>query len=576
MLIELRIENFAIIDQLNLEFGDGLVVFTGETGAGKSIIIDAVETLLGVRADTSVIRSEERRSSVEGSFKIMPPVREEVHAILKENELLDNPDYVTLAREFRREGRNVARVNGRTVNLALLKSLGEYLIDLHGQSEHLSLLRVPNHLSLLDRFAEADKELLEYKQTYLALTTVRRELNELKEAEADAARRLELLTFQVNEIEAAALSPDEEQQLKDERNRLANAESLASKASLALEALDASDQPQGNSATDRLGEALEALEGLSRVDEAQKELSSRANEIFEGVVDLARDLRNYLDEIEYNPERLELVEERLGLIHNLKRKYGEDIPAILAYGAKAQTQLDDITHAEERIEELSNREGKLLTELAGKALALSEKRHQAAERMGQAIENELLDLRMEQASFAVDFQTTPDPKGIPLPDGEHAAFTARGHEQVEFLIAPNPGEGLKPLVKVASGGETARLMLALKNVLAKADNTSTLIFDEIDQGIGGRVGAIVGQKLWQLGRNHQVLCITHLAQLAGYGDQHFKVSKQVDDGRTITVVDKLVDNDRLMELAQMLGEVSDGTLQSASEILQSVRQNTGE
>jgi DNA repair protein RecN (Recombination protein N) len=574
MLLELRIDNFAIIDELNLELGPGLVVFTGETGAGKSIIIDAVETLLGVRADSAMIRTEERRSSVEGTFKIMPAVRQEVHAILKENELLDNEDFVTLAREFRREGRNVARVNGRTVNLAILKELGEYLIDLHGQSEHLSLLRVANHLLLLDRFAESENELSDYRGSYQQLIAVRKELAQLKAAEADAARQTELLTFQVNEIEAAALEPDEEQRLKEERTRLANAESLANKANQALAALDSSDEPEGVSASDRLGETLEALEGLVKVDQTKESMVLRANELFEGMVDLSRELRKYLEEIEFNPNRLEQVEERLGLIHNLKRKYGEDIPAILAYANKAQKDLETITHAEERMQELTTKEQELLALLTQKALVLSEKRHQAAERLSHEIEQELQDLRMAQASFAVDFRTKPDPTGILLPSGDIVEFNANGFEQVEFLIAPNPGEGLKPLVKIASGGETARLMLALKNVLAKADNTSTLIFDEIDQGIGGRVGAVVGQKLWNLGRNHQVLCITHLAQLAGYGDEHFKVSKQVGGGRTITIVDKLKGDDRLVELAQMLGEVSEGTLQSANEILQSVNHST--
>jgi len=427
---------------------------------------------------------------------------------------------------------------------------------------------------LLDRFAESEKELADYRETYRQLSEVRKELAQLKAAEADAARQTEMLTFQVNEIEAAALAPDEEQQLKEERTRLANAENLANKANLALAALDSSDEPQEGSASDRLGEALEALEGLAKVDRSQEAMGIRANELFEGVVDLARELRNYLEEIEFNPNRLERVEERLGLIHNLKRKYGEDIPAILAYAVKAQKDLDAITHAEERMQELAAEEQKLLERLAQKALLLSDKRHQAAERLSREIEGELRDLRMEQASFAVDFRTRPDPTGIPLPSGGTAAFDANGYEQVEFLIAPNPGEGLKPLVKIASGGETARLMLALKNVLAKADNTSTLIFDEIDQGIGGRVGAVMGQKLWNLARNHQVLCITHLAQLAGYGDQHFKVSKHVDGGRTTTIADKLKGDDRLVELAQMLGEVSEGTLQSANEILQSVNHST--
>jgi DNA repair protein RecN (Recombination protein N) len=573
MLVELRIENFAIIDKLDLEFGPGLIIFTGETGAGKSIIIDAVETLLGVRADVTQIRSGVTLSSVEGTFKIMPKVREAVHTILKEEDLLDDEDYVTLRREFRRAGRNVARVNGRTVNLSLLRAIGELLIDLHGQSEHLSLLRVKNHLDLLDRFSEVEAELDDYRQSYETLMAVRKELNELRKAEKDAVQRAELLTFQVEEISMANLQPGEEEKLKEERTRLANAETLANHATIAMSALDEAELDSA-SASDRLGVALQALEALAKVDETRNKYSEQAQELFDGVTELARELGNYLEEIEYNPARLEEVEERLNLIHNLKRKYGESIPEIIAYGEKVQKDLDAITHAEERMLELENQEGELLQVVGTKALAVSHKRHEGAEKMGHMIETELDDLRMEAASFEVHFDTRQDPKGIEVPEKGRVAFDSNGFENVEFFVAPNPGEGMKPLVKIASGGETARLMLALKNVLAKADVTPTLIFDEIDQGIGGRVGAVVGHKLWNLGRQHQVLCITHLAQLAGYGEQHIKVDKKIDRGRTTTTVKVLKDNDRLMELAQMLGEVSEGTLQSANEILQSVSQST--
>jgi DNA repair protein RecN (Recombination protein N) len=340
-----------------------------------------------------------------------------------------------------------------------------------------------------------------------------------------------------------------------------------------MSALDDSD-PESPSATDRLGSALEALETLAKVDETRTKLSDQAQELFDGVTELARELGNYLEEIEFNPNRLEEVEERLNMIHNLKRKYGESIPEIIAYGEKAQKELDAITHAEERMLELEGQDGELLKVVSEKALSLSKKRHEGAEKMGKMIETELDDLRMEAASFEVQFNTREDPAGIAILDGQRVAFDSKGFESVEFFVAPNPGEGMKPLVKIASGGETARLMLALKNVLAKADVTPTLIFDEIDQGIGGRVGAIVGQKLWNLGREHQVLCITHLAQLAGYGEQHVKVDKKVESGRTTTVVKVLKENDRLVELAQMLGEVSEGTLQSANEIMQSVNQTT--
>ena len=570
MLLELRIENFAIIDKVDLEFGPGLTVFTGETGAGKSIIVDAVETLLGVRADMTNIRTGVTHSSVEATFKIMPKVREQVHQILREEALLDDENYVTLRREFRREGRNIARVNGRTVNLALLKTLGELLIDLHGQSEHLSLLRVKSHLNLLDRFAEVEAELEDYQKSYRQLQQVRTELRQLRQAEKEAARKMELLAFQVKEIEQAGLEPDEEDTLKAERSRLANAENLAKQANIALIALDEGELDSA-SASDRLGIALQALEELVEDDQESKSYLSRVQELFDGAVDLARDLAKYLQNIEFDPERLEEVEERLNQIFFLKRKYGETIQEILDFGEQAQKELDEITHAEERMKKLEADQQTLLKDLAEKALLVSEKRHQAAERLSKEIESELTDLRMDEAKFAVDFSTSPDPKGLPMPDGQPLAFDINGFEQVEFMVAPNIGEGMKPLVKIASGGETSRLMLAMKNVLVRADQTPTLIFDEIDQGIGGRVGAVVGEKLWTLGREHQVLCITHLAQLAGFGERHFKVQKEIQEGRTITIVKGVKDRDRLVELAQMLGELSEGTLQSANEILQGVQ-----
>lgn len=569
MLTELRIQNFAIIEDLAIELGDGLITLTGETGAGKSILVDAVETLLGVRADINLIRAEADRASVEGTFKITEPLRKEIHAILQREELLDDPDYVHMQREYRREGRNVARVNGRPATLALVKELGELLIDLHGQSEHLSLLRVPAHRALLDRYAGVEAELSAYQKTYAELMELRRELASLREAELDATRRIELLTFQMQEIEAAKFHPEEEQTLREERTRLANAEALAANANLALAALDESD-PEAASANDRFGEALAALGQLAKVDPSQRELESRGQTIFDEMSDLARDIRGYLEQIEFNPKRLEEVEERLALLQNLKRKYGEGIPEILAFAERARKDLDNISHAEERLGELESGQKKLLESLAKKAEALSIKRHTAAEQLGKAIENELDDLKMEAASFGVEFRTRPDPSGLPIAV-EKLAFDSFGHESVEFLVAPNPGEGLKPLVKIASGGETARLMLALKDVLARADQTPTLIFDEIDQGIGGRVGSVVGEKLWRLARRHQVLCVTHLPQLAAYGDQHFKVEKIVNAGRTTTQVIQLDGQPRVDELANMMGEISEGTLRSANEILESVR-----
>jgi len=573
MLTELRIENFAIIDKLELDLKPGLIIFTGETGAGKSIIMDALEMLLGGRTDATVLRADAERASVEGIFKLSGITREEVNQILKREDLLDDDGYVTLAREVRREGRSIARVNGRTVNVTLLKEIGVFLVDIHGQTEHLSILDPRTHLGLLDRFADIDALLLSYRQAYTGLLAIRRELGELRSAQADSARRIEMLTFQAEEIEAARLKTGEDEELRLERDRLANSESLAASAQEALQLLD-EGTPETPAVTDQLGQAVAALSSLARIDSSRSELSARAESLLESVSDVSRDLRDYLDRIEYNPRRLEDVEERLDMMHRLLRKYGGTIESVMAFGAKARRDLETITTASEKIGELETKETALLKELAERGARLSEKRKKTAVTLSNSIESELNDLKMASARFGVDFQTKPDPNGLPLSKDGRVAFDASGLDRVEFLVAPNPGEGLKPLAKIASGGETSRLMLALKNTLARADQIPSLVFDEIDQGIGGRVGGVVGQKLWHLGRAHQVLCITHLPQLAAFGDQHFRVQKLVNNGRTTTQVKSMAGDERLLELAQMLGEVTEGTLRSAHEILQSA-QNGG-
>jgi len=573
MLTELHIENFAIIDRLQLHFKPGLITFTGETGAGKSIIMDALNTLLGSRADSTLIRSGSESALVEATFRIPPASRQVIHAILDREAMLDDPNFVTLGREIRLDRGNVVRINGRLANVSLLRDIGEHLVDIHGQSEHLSLLRVRQHLRLLDRYANLKNAFDQYRSTYRQLLNVRDELRDLRANERQAAQRADLLTYQINEINAANLKPGEEKELEEERNRLANAEKLSSLGQKSLITLDES-APEEPSITDRFGEIVQALSNLSQLDETQTTLKDQATTIFEELSEVSHALRLYLENLEFNPKRLDQVEDRLDLINNLNRKYGNTIEAVVAFGEKAKSDLDAITNASERIQELELEEGKLLIELGKHAQILANKRHKAAEKMQKAIEAELADLRMSGARFQVDFQQEPDPNGIPLPSGERVAFSADGHEQVEFFIETNPGEGFKPLVKVASGGETARLMLALKNVLVQADHIPTLVFDEIDQGIGGRVGTIVGHKLWMLAQGHQVFCITHLPQLAAFGHQHFRVQKSIIDGRTTTQAQPIDNEERLHELAQMLGEVSDSTIHSAREILQIAQQQT--
>jgi DNA repair protein RecN (Recombination protein N) len=565
MLTELRIRNFAIIDQLELTFNPGFVVLTGETGAGKSIIIDAVEMLLGGRADTALVRAGSEVAFVEGTFQLEPNIQSIVLPILEREDLQDDPEVIHLSREIRREGRNICRVNGRVVTLALLSEVGQWLIDVHGQSEHLSLLRVREHLTLLDRYADVDQLKSTFFKLHSRLSSVRKELSELRQKEANAARQIEFLTYQINEIDSAALQPDEEESLQEERTRLANAERLAQLSEQALGSLDNDIDTQA-SALDLIGRSYQLLEQLKGIDDTLQGTVERSQLVQDGLVELVRELRRYRDSIEFNPKRLDFVEERLGLIQDLKRKYGDTIEAILTSTQEAQAELDQISHAEERVEALVVQESELLPRLGETGALLSEKRREAAENLGLSIEQELGDLKMAGAQFGFNLSWRDDPEGAPV-DDRHLAFTERGFDQLEFLVAPNPGEGLKSLAKIASGGETSRLMLGLKGVLAQADQTPTLIFDEIDQGIGGRVGAIVGEKLWRLATSHQVLCITHLPQLAAYGDQHIKVEKLVDGGRTLTRTRSLDAQERIPEMAIMLGDISEANLESATDLL---------
>ncbi|MEA3327345.1 MAG: DNA repair protein RecN [Chloroflexota bacterium] len=570
MLTQLHIKNFAIIDELSLDLNHGLVVFTGETGAGKSIILDALEAVLGGRAEAAAIRTDTDKAMIEATFRLSPGIKTSVNALLEAEDLLDNPDFVTLAREIRLEGRNTSRVNGRVVTATLQREIGAYLVDIHGQSEHLSLLHMRNHLFLLDSFANVKAELGMYQDIYQQLREVQRTLGHLQQNEQDKARRMDMLSYQIQEIESAKLEPGDEAALRLERTRLANAESLAKHSQNAL-MLIGDGTPDIPGISELLGEVSEDLKNLSRIDPSTATISEGGATTLMQLQDLALELQNYVEGIEFNPRLLNRIEERIDLINNLKRKYGNSIEEILAFGVHAKEELTAITHAEERIEALEEQEAQLLVKLAEKSQELSRMRHEAGEALSQLVEIELNDLRMANASFKVAIGERSDINGLPIADGKRVAFNANGYDRVEFLVETNPGEGLRSLVKTASGGETSRLMLALKNVLVKADRVPTLIFDEIDQGIGGRVGIVVGEKLWNLSRQHQVMCITHLPQLAGYADQHYNVAKYLIDGRTYTEVASLEGDDRQKELAQMLGPVSEGTLQSAEDILLMVK-----
>lgn len=565
MLRHLRIRDFAIIDELELELAGEFVVLTGETGAGKSILVDAVELILGGRAETTFVRAQAQAALIEADFSVSPETYAVLQPLLEAEGLADEAGQLTLGREIRREGRNICRVNGRSVSLNLLREIGERLVDVHGQSEHLSLLRVGEHLDLLDRFGHLDGVRAEYEAGYALLSQVRKQLGALRQTERDAARRSEFLAFQIQEIDSAKIRPGEETALAEERTRLANAEQLASLAAEAASSLDEAIDERPT-AVDRLGEAVAGLQSLARVDPSLAQLPLEVQALLEQTADLAKRLRQYRETIEFNPHRLDEVEERLGLLKGLMRKYGDNLPAVLAHAEAARHELETITHAEERLAELSAQEDQLLHALGAAAQALSQARTSAGERLASGIEGELEDLRMPGARFGVELQQQADPQGVFI-DGQRVAIHAHGADRGEFLVAPNPGEGLKPLVKIASGGETSRLMLGLKSVLARADRTPTLIFDEIDQGIGGRVGGIVGFKLWRLARQHQVLCVTHLPQLAAYADQHFRVEKVQRAGRTFTTIGPLSQAERLAELALMLGGAGEANARSAAELV---------
>jgi DNA repair protein RecN (Recombination protein N) len=603
VLVELRIRDFAIIDELQLVFKPGFSVLTGETGAGKSIIVDAVELVLGGRADSTVVRAGNERAIVEATFRLDSARQAAVGPVLEREELLgDSADVLLLGREVRLSGRSVSRVNGRAVTLTLLRQVAEGLVDIHGQSEHLSLLQVHKHIDLLDRYAELGPSRARVAELAAQVRAVRRELAGLLHSERELAHRADLLQFQIGEIEAAALQLDEERAVLEERLRLANAEQLVDMVGEALHALEAGDG-ESPAALDLLGMALRALERLARIDPALEPQLRSAENINYQAEELIRNLRDYSERVEHNPRRLQEVEERLALIRQLQRKYGPAIADVLAYAEEAARELDAITHSEERIAELQEEEERLLVELGSLAEALSQQRREAAQQLAVGIEKELSDLRMDGARFGVDFEWREDAVGVPLPqpvsglrfqvsgsgidqlesfdvDPEthpKIGFDASGIDRIEFLVSPNPGEPLKPLVRVASGGETSRLMLALKTVLSRADETPTLVFDEIDQGIGGRVGTTVGEKLWGLSAGlrvgnlrHQVLCVTHLPQLAAFGDVHFHVEKMAAGERTVTRVKSLKGEARVEELAQMLGGTGQAVHRSAKEILEEV------
>ena len=571
MLTELAILNFAIIDDLRMRFAPGFTVMTGETGAGKSIILDAVSLVLGGRADATVVRAGADRAYVEAVFDLPRALQELIVPQLKQEGLDEEPNnLLLLAREVRPNGRTISRINGRSVSLNYMRQIADPLVDIHGQGEHLSLLKPRAHLPLLDSYGSLDgeRELLSTEVTNLR--QVQRELAALQRDERLIAQRIDMLQYQKQEIEAANLREGEESELREERTRLANAEQLNRLAAEATAVLTGFDD-ETPAVADLVGKAERALSQLARLDASRLALFENLQGLSFQLSELAAEVQHYRDKLEFNPLRLNELEERLELINMLKRKYGESIAEVLATRERAARQLEQITHSKERAAELQAQEEHLLRRIGKSGQALSDKRKETARTLSAAVERQLNDLQMAGARFEVQFEREPAADGAYVED-QRFAFDQTGLDRAEFLISANPGEPLKPVAKVASGGETARLMLALKTALAEVDGTPTLIFDEIDQGIGGRVGGVVGRKLWGLTTvgDHQVVVVTHLPQLAGYGDVHFHVSKQVIDERTTTAVKNLDRSGRVAELADMLGTGSDTAVGGAESILRQV------
>ncbi|MBI4758084.1 MAG: DNA repair protein RecN [Chloroflexi bacterium] len=590
MLVELTISDFAIIDHLKLELAPGFNVLTGETGAGKSIIIDALGTLLGQKTSAEAVRSGAAQARVEGVFAgsaaVGEPDGKALGPILREYGLETEGGTLILSREINRSGRSIGRVNGRAVPVNVLQQIGSLLVDIHGQSEHLSLLRVSEHLEYLDRFAGLEAERAQLAGLVTALRRTRRELHALIADERELARRVDLLRYQIDEIKAASLRPGEEEELERERTLLNNAERLTQLSGAGYEALYEGGERQ-RPVLDLLAEIQGYLAGLAKLDPRLQPQVGAVEETSYQLSEIARQLRAYRDGVEYNPARLEQVEERLDLLHNLRRKYGATLAEVAAFAARAERELETISHREERQAQLAGQEALLLTQIGELAGRLSAVRGQAARKLESSVGEELTQLSMPQACFQVvirqeegnendglrvngigDESSSISATGPnPLSPGRYYSFDSTGIDRVEFYISPNPGEPPKPLAKIASGGETSRLMLALRSVLSGVDRVPTLVFDEIDVGIGGRGGQVVGEKLFDLSDRHQVVCITHLPQIASFGDGHFSITKEIVSGRTVTRVRRVEGQERLEELALMLGAAGEHARRSAEELL---------
>ena len=575
MLVELAIRNFAIIESVNLAFGPGLSVLTGETGAGKSILIDALGAVLGDRVNADLVRTGAKFASIDATFDLARlPNRDEVDALLKELEIEDEDGVLIFGREIQAGGRSSARLNGRPTTAAILGQVGSLLVDVHGQSEHLSLLKPAAQLDLLDRYAQSVPTREKFAAQLAELRKTRRLLDDSLSGARERMQRVDLLRYQIEEIAGANPQPDEEEGLSAERARLANADRLARDAASAYTLLAGEDDlDAGGAALPAIRQAALVLTELGEIDPITSPIAERASELLFLLEDLASEIRGYRDGVESDPARLEVVEERLAELRQLKKKYGADIGAILEHAQAAQEELEQLTGSESDSETLSARETEQAAEAGRIATDLSRRRAEQAKILAKQVKQATARLNMGAAEFSVAMDRLVDPRGVPVKSRngsvERFAADASGIDRVEFRIAPNPGEAVKPLARIASGGETARLMLALKSVLSDVDRTPTLVFDEIDVGVGGRSGQVVGETLWGLTAEHQVIVITHLPQIAAFADAHFRISKTERDGRVVSTISELEAAERIEELGAMLDgvPVSPSSLQNASEMV---------
>lgn len=550
MLYRMTIRNFALIDDQDIAFGPGLNVLTGETGAGKSLILEAIQVGLGGRASAGVVRAGAERAVVELIFDL-----QERPDLIKDVSLEDG--YLVLEREVHANGRGLYRVNGRVVTAAVYRDIGRRLVDFHGQGEQYALLRENRHLALLDAFGGKELSSLAGKvqALYREWSEVRKELDEIREQGMERARRQDMLAFQVKEIDAARPLPGEDEELERERGRLVHAARIAELADRAYVALYRGDGRQ-RAAGDLIAEAIDALKELAGLDPGARDLWGNLEPVLYQVQDLAQDLAPYRNMADLDPGRLDAVEERLALLRRLKQKYGPTLEAVLAFREQAAAELAELAGGEERAAVLESTLADIERRWREAARALSQARAAVARRFEETVVRELQALEVGEAAFRVMFRPV---------DG----LTAFGAEDAAFYLAPNPGEPAQPLAKSASGGELSRVMLVLKDILAAGDEIPTLVFDEADAGVGGRALDAVARKLAEIGRHHQVLCVTHAAQVASLADRHFQISKETSGGRTRTRITVLDGEARIEELARMLAgrKVSDLVRRHAAELL---------